>query len=63
LAAAAGVALGDVMEISEQSYHPGPMPVARAEMMMARAANDAVPVATGENSYRVTVQMSFAIDQ
>jgi uncharacterized protein YggE len=63
LAAAAGVKLGDVMEISEQSYRPGPMPVARAEMMMARSANDAVPVATGENSYRVTVQMSFAIDQ
>lgn len=63
LAVAAGVKLGDVMEISEQSYRPGPMPVARAEMMMARSANDAVPVATGENSYRVTVQMSFAIDQ
>ena len=63
LAVAAGVKLGDVMEISEQSYHPGPMPVARAEMMMARSASDAVPVATGENSYRVTVQMSFAIDQ
>jgi uncharacterized protein YggE len=29
---------------------------------MSRAA-DAVPVATGENSYRVTVQISFAIEQ
>ena len=63
LAQAADVKLGKVLEISEQSYRPGPMPVARAEMAMARSANDSVPVATGENSYRVTVQMSFAIDQ
>lgn len=63
LAGAAGVKLGDVMSISEQSFRPGPVPVARAEMMMARSANDSVPVATGENSYRVTVQMSFAIEQ
>ena len=61
LAEAAGVGLGEVLEISEQSFAPGPMPVARAEMAMARAS-DAVPIATGENSYRVTVNMSFAID-
>lgn len=60
LAKAAGVSLGDVLEISEQSFAAGPMPVARAEMAMASDA--AVPIATGENSYRVTVQMSFAID-
>ena len=61
LADAAGVDLGEVLEISEQSFIPGPMPVARAEMAMASAA-DAVPIATGENSYRVNVHMSFAID-
>ena len=61
LAEAAGVGLGEVLEISEQSFVPGPMPVARAEMAMARAS-DAVPIATGENSYRVSVNMSFAID-
>jgi uncharacterized protein YggE len=61
LADAADVDLGEVLEISEQSFVPGPMPVARAEMAMASAA-DAVPIATGENSYRVTVHMSFAID-
>ncbi len=61
LAEAAGVALGEVLQISEQSFVPGPVPVARAEMAMARAA-DAVPIATGENSYRVTVNMAFAID-
>jgi uncharacterized protein YggE len=62
LAAAAGVKLGRVLEISEQSYNPPPMPMMRAEMMMAKAA-DAVPVAAGENSYQVTVSMSYAIDQ
>jgi uncharacterized protein YggE len=62
LAAAAGVKLGKVMQLSEQSYQPGPRPMARAEMAMARSASDAVPVATGENSYRVSVQMSFAIE-
>lgn len=62
LAAAAGVKAGKVLEISEQSFNPRPMPMARAEMSMARAA-DAVPVATGENTYQVTVNVSFAIEQ
>lgn len=61
LAKAAGVKLGEVLEISEQSFRPGPVPVARAEMAMARSADAAVPVATGENTYRVTVNMAFAI--
>jgi hypothetical protein len=61
LAEAAGVELGDVLQISEQAFMPGPIPVARAEMAMARAS-DAVPIATGENTYRVTVNMTFAID-
>ncbi|HEY5774530.1 MAG TPA: SIMPL domain-containing protein [Xanthomonadales bacterium] len=60
LAAAAGVKTGKLLEVSEQSYNPRPMPM--AEMAMARSA-DAVPVATGENTYRVTVNASFAIDQ
>jgi hypothetical protein len=38
------------------------MPMMQAEMGMARAA-DAVPLASGENTYRVTVNMSFAIEQ
>ena len=62
LAAAAGVKLGKVLELSEQSHQPGPVPMARGEMMMARAA-DAVPVAAGENSYQVTVNMSYGIEQ
>lgn len=62
LAEAAGVKTGKLLEISEQSYNSGPMPIGRAEMAISRAA-DAVPVATGENSYKVTVNASFAIDQ
>ncbi len=62
LAEAAGVKTGAILEISEQMYSPRPAPIARAEMSMARSA-DAVPVAAGENSYRVTVNVSFAIDQ
>lgn len=62
LAHAAGVKTGKLLEISEQSYNPRPMPIARSEMSMARSA-DAVPVAVGENTYKVTVNLSFAIDQ
>lgn len=59
LAAAAGVGLGDVVEISEHSLRRGPIPVARAEMAMDAAG--AVPIASGENTYQVNVNMIFAI--
>jgi uncharacterized protein YggE len=62
LAAAAGVKLGKVLQISEQSYHPAPMPMMRTEMLMAKADAD-VPVAAGESSYQVTVNLSYAIAQ
>ena len=60
LAGAAGVKTGRIMGISEQSYGPRPVPMARG---MAMAAADAVPVAAGENTYNVTVSVSFAIEQ
>ncbi len=62
LARAAGVDTGDILEISEQSFMPRPVPMARAEMSLARSA-DAVPVAGGENTYKVNVNVKFAIDQ
>jgi len=62
LAEAAGVKTGRVLEISEQTAAPRPMPLARAEMAMLQSA-DSVPVAAGENSYEVTVHVSIAIDQ
>ena len=62
MAGAAGVKLGDVLEISEQTLGSGPRPVYAARAMAMEAA-DAVPIQAGENSYRVVVQVSFAIDQ
>ncbi len=62
LAKAAGVKTGKLLEISEQSYNPRPVPMARMEMTKLRSVG-AVPVATGENTYKVTVSASFAIDQ
>ncbi|AQA19198.1 hypothetical protein BST95_14060 [Halioglobus japonicus] len=61
MAEAAGVKLGDILSLSEQSgmSHPRPIPMAR----MAAAEADSVPMVAGENSYQVTVQLSIAIDQ
>jgi len=62
LAAAAGVRLGAVQEIAEQSFSPAPESMMRSKVMMADAAA-AVPVATGENTYQVTVNLVYAIAQ
>ncbi len=62
LAEAGGVKVGKLLEISEQLFNPRPMSMARAERSMAMSA-DTVPVATGENTYRVSVNVTFAIDQ
>ncbi|MGV8939494.1 MAG: SIMPL domain-containing protein [Allorhizobium sp.] len=61
LTQAAGVRLGRVVEISENFARPMPQPVYRAAMVKEMA--DSVPVASGENSYSVTVNVTFAIDQ
>jgi uncharacterized protein len=62
---AAGVNVGRILEISEQVENSSPRPIMQAEMMMAksRAMSDTVPIASGESSYRVTVNMVFAINQ
>jgi uncharacterized protein YggE len=62
LADAAGVKTGQILEISEQSFVPRPMQMARTSMAMGDAP-ESVPVARGENTYKVTVNVSFAIDQ
>lgn len=61
LSEAAGVSLGRIVEISENSSRPEPMPMMRT--MAKEYAADAVPIATGENSYNVTVNVTFAIQQ
>ncbi|MFT5711161.1 MAG: hypothetical protein ACI8QT_001864 [Halioglobus sp.] len=62
LAKAAGVSTGDILEISEPSGSQRPAPMVRSTMMMAESS-DAVPVARGENTYTVSVNVSFAIKQ
>lgn len=63
LSEAAGVKLGRVIEINEMPERPQPVPVYRASMAKEMADGGAVPIAGGENSYNVTVSMTFALDQ
>ena len=58
LAEAAGVQLGRVLEISEQSFGAQPMPI---EARAFDKAASAVPVQAGENAYRVQVNMTFEL--
>jgi uncharacterized protein YggE len=62
LAKAAGVKVGKVLEISEQNYSPRPVAMARMGMAMDSSAKS-VPIAAGENTYKVTVNVSLAIEQ
>lgn len=62
LTEAAGIGLGQIIEISEQSFQPGPVPIARAQVI-AKYTEESVPVAGGENQYRVTVNVAIELDQ
>lgn len=60
-AAAAGVPLGRVLEISEiGAAHPGPRPMFEASMVRDTAA---VPVAGGELTISAQVSIRFALDE
>ena len=61
LADAAGVKLGRILEITEAGMPPEPRPMMR--MQMAKEASDAVPLEVGENSYSVSVSVTFSIGQ
>lgn len=63
LTEAAGIGLGRILTISEQSAEPRPMPVARAAAMDMMAEAAPVPVAAGENTYRVSVNVTFELAQ
>lgn len=63
LAEAAGVELGDVLRIDENTHRPPPIPMMRTQMAEGFAADASVPIAQGENTYRVTVSMSWEIEQ
>ncbi len=62
LAKAAGVSTGDILGISERSDSQHPVPIARTTMMMAESSGS-VPLAGGENTYIVSVNVSLAIKQ
>jgi uncharacterized protein len=61
LAEAAGVTVGRILDMSEQSFIPQPIPMAAGKMAMAAEAADAVPIQSGENEYRVTVNVVFEL--
>ncbi len=63
LANAAGVKLGQLIEIRENSQEPRPVPMARTTMMESQADGSSVPIAGGENSYSVNVNMRWVIEQ
>jgi len=59
MADAAGVKLGKLMSLNESNFNASPRPMA---MMSARMESDAVtPIAAGEQSMNVTVNMRYAI--
>lgn len=59
---AAGASLGKIISINEQFHTPGPVPVAHARMMASDAA-ESVPLEAGENTYKVNVTVTWAIEQ
>jgi len=61
LADAAGVGTGRILSISEQSYVSRPAPMMRTAAFAADA--ESVPMAAGESTYRVSVQVMVAIEQ
>lgn len=58
LAEAAGVKLGRILSISEEPGSRGPQPLSLKAVRFAAA----VPIAAGENTYRVDVKITFQIE-
>lgn len=63
LAEAAGVKLGRVISVNESFMRPMPSPPMMMRAAMAKDTAESVPVAAGENTYSVTVNISYAIAQ
>ena len=62
LAQAANVELGDILNIRENASRPRPIAIAQARSLSVQE-DASVPIASGENTYQVTVQMSWEISQ
>ncbi|MGB3899083.1 MAG: SIMPL domain-containing protein [Mesorhizobium sp.] len=58
LAEAAGASVGRVLEITDQTFSPRPMPVSAKAFDAARSA---VPIENGENTYNVQVNVTFEL--
>lgn len=63
LVSAAGTTLGDILSISENTSSPRPIALAQARSLAVQEDAGSVPIAAGENSYTVRVQLSWEIDQ
>ncbi|MFK7903099.1 MAG: SIMPL domain-containing protein [Nitratireductor sp.] len=63
LTSAANVELGDVITINENHSRPRPVQMARGKFMAEASMADQVPIAAGENSYSVTVNVQWQIKQ
>ncbi len=62
LSEAAGVKVGRVIDISENFARPMPMMMSAAAPM-AKRMDEAMPVATGENRFTVTVNITYGLEQ
>lgn len=63
LTSTANVKLGQILFISEHSAAPHPVAYGRASDLAVQSRAEAVPVAQGENEYRVNVNISWELDQ
>jgi uncharacterized protein YggE len=61
LTEAAGVKLGQVIEISDVAYAQPPMPI-QAKAFDGAAGGSTVPVEAGENAYKVQVNVTFELN-
>lgn len=64
MASTAGVGIGRILEMSEQSFQPAPIQMMQANLNdMEKSRSSPVPMAAGENTYRVNVNVTFEITQ
>lgn len=63
LTQAANVELGTIISIDEHSSRPQPIRMQRTKMMAEAMVADSAPIAAGENTYSVTVNVKWEIKQ
>ena len=63
LTSSASVGLGKILSISESGNRPRPVALHQARSMAVQEDAGAVPFASGENEYQISVTISWAIEQ